>query len=157
MKKAAIVLLVLTVLITGCSRGPAGEPSRQSDSSNFFNAESSYFASYTKEETKDGCLIKGVVNQENDGNAVVARVRAEQAATVEVSGTMTRESGGDTRLVYVTPEGEEIKIADNSAEAFATTIDLSAGDGKLVFMGESAIYDFEVQLELTDGVSYSDL
>ena len=50
-----------------------------------------------------------------------------------------------------------MEIADNSSASFDTAITISKGDGKIVFMGKSAVYDFEFEFELAEGVSYSNL
>lgn len=48
-------------------------------------------------------------------------------------------------------------ITDNFSTSYDTVISVSKGDGKIIFMGEGAVYDFELEPELTEGVSYSGL
>lgn len=151
MKRSMIVLVCIALLMVGCSSNPKNE------SPQIFNVETSHFDKYTAEETDTAYLVKGRVNQENDENAVVVIIHAEKDASISIQGTLTKNSGGDTALTYVSPDGVKTKIADNSSETLDTTIDILKGDGKVIFIGESAVYDFDIQFEITDRVSFSDL
>ncbi|GEM_PF-5777812 len=155
--KKIIAILGAALLLTGCSSNPQNEFSQKDTNSKIFNVSTSYFESYTDEETDSAYIVKGRVDQENDGNAVAVRVHAKENKTIGLKGTLTKISGSDTELVYVSPDGEKEKITDNSSDSYNTTIHISEGDGKIIFMGEHAVYDFEIELEFAEGVTYSDL
>jgi len=150
MKKIMIILSAWSCcfLFAGCS-------SKNTDSQ-ILNVETSIFDSYTMEETETACIIKGRVSQKNDDNAVAAIVHAEEDITINISGTLTKINGDDTELIYMSSDGEKTKITDNSSDTFDLPLNVSEGEGKIIFTGESAVYDFEIELKLTDGVSYSD-
>ncbi|MDD2973138.1 MAG: hypothetical protein PHE02_13525 [Lachnospiraceae bacterium] len=157
MIKSIIALVCIGLLMVGCSSNSKNESFGKKESSQIMNVETSHFDKYTSEQTNTAYVVKGRVNQENDENAVVIMIHAEENATVSIQGTLTKNSGGDTALTYVSPDGEKTKIADNSSEILDTTIKILKGDGKVIFIGESAVYDFEIHFEMTDGVSFSDL
>lgn len=157
MKKSIIALVCIALLMVGCSSNSKNESFSENGFPKIFNVETSHFDKYTAEQTDTAYVIKGRVNQENDENAVVITIHAEENATISIQGTLTKNSGGDTELTYVSPDGEKTKIADNSSETLDTTINILKGDGKVIFIGESAVYDFDIHVEMTDGVSFSDL
>lgn len=150
MKKVMMILSVWSCcfLFAGCSS--------QNADSRIFDIETSIFDSYEMEQTETACIIKGRVSQKTDDNAVVVIVHAEEDAVINISGTLTRVNGNDTELLYMPSNGEKTKITDNSSDTFNAQLGVSEGEGKIMFTGETAVYDFEVELELTDGVSYSD-
>lgn len=144
-KMAAIVWVIL--LLTGCASNSMNEssyenPSYENTSSKIFNVESSHFDSYTNEQTDTAYIVKGRVSQEDDGNAIAVKIYAEESVTVNVKGILTKVSGNDSELVYVSEDGKKVEIADNSCTSFDTTITISKGDGKIVFMGKSAVRDW---------------
>lgn len=160
MKKMIALLMAVTLLLAGCysdSAEEAVENTRKSQSKKLFNVSTSNFESYINEQSDTAHIIKGTVSQENDGNAVLVHIHSKKDVTVSVTGTMERKSGGDTHLVYVASDGMETEIADNSIERIDSTINILAGESTVRFIGESAVYDFEIEFGLTDGVSYSDL
>lgn len=106
--KKIIAILGAALLLTGCSSNPQNEFSQKDTSSKIFNVSTSYFESYTDEETDSTYIVKGRVDQENDGNAVAVRVHAKENKTIGLKGTLTKISGSDTELVYVSPDGENI-------------------------------------------------
>lgn len=106
--KKIIAIFCTALLLTGCSSNPQNELSQKDTSSKIFNVSTSYFESYTDEETDSAYIVKGRVDQENDGNAVAVRVHAKENKTIGLKGTLTKISGSDTELVYVSPDGENI-------------------------------------------------
>jgi len=106
------------------------------------------------EQTETNCVIKGRISQKSDDNAVVVIVQAEDDTVINVRGTLEKVSGNGTELVYMTSDGEKTIIADHSSDTFEAQLNVSEGEGKIVFMGETAVYDFEIELELAEGVSY---
>jgi len=150
MEKIMIILSVCCwcFLFVGCS-------SKNTDS-NILSVETSIFDSYTMEKTETDCIIKGRVSQKSDDNAVAVNVHAEENAMINISGTLTKVNGNDTELIYMLPNGEKTKIADNASDTFNVQLNVSEGEGKIIFTGETAVYDFEIELEMVDGVNYSD-
>jgi len=150
MKKIMIILSVWSCcfFFAGCSS--------KSTDANILNAETSIFDSHTMEQTETACIIKGRVSQKNDNNAVAVIVHAEENATINISGTLTKINGSDTELIYMSSNGKTTKITDNFSDTFSYALNVSEGEGKIIFAGETAVYDFEIELELIDGVSYSD-
>lgn len=106
--KKIIAIFCAALLLTGCSSNSQNEFSQKDTSSKIFNVSTSYFESYTDEETDSAYIVKGRVDQENDGNAVAVRVHAKENKTIGLKGTLTKISGSDTELVYVSPDGENI-------------------------------------------------
>lgn len=155
--KQIIASICALLLLTGCASNSMDESFHENTGSKIFNVDTSYFDNYTHEQTDTAYIITGRVIQKNDENAIVINIHAEESKTVNVSGTLTKVSGDDIELVYVPEDGEEVKIADNASTSYDAAITISKGDGRIIFMGENAVYDFEIELELTDGVSYSDL
>lgn len=155
--KKMIVIICASLLLTGCASNSMNESSHEKTGSKFFNVKTSHFDSYTNEQTDTAYIITGRVTQENDGNAIAVNIHAEESGMVNVRGTLTKISGNNTELVYVSEDGEKVKIADNSSASYDTAISIPKGEGKIIFMGESAVYDFELELELTEGVSCCDL
>ncbi len=140
--------------LAGCTYSSSHRESGQNTDKQIFNVSSSYFIHYSAEQTEDVYLVNGQVSQENDGNAVVLRLEAEEDTEINLKGTLEKVSGGDTELVYLSSDGKKTKIADNSSEIFETKISLTEGDGEIVFLGQHAVYDFELELELVDTVVY---
>ena len=163
MKKRAAAFctacLILAALVPPMAAFAAGPEiyAVQNGGSGWFNTRSSCFERYENGQTGDAYTVKGRVLQENDGNAVALCIRAEQDMTLHAEGMLTRCGGGETRLVYRAPDGTETTLADGSAGSWEAEIPLSKGIGSVVFLGESAVYDFELRLALAEGVRYSDL
>lgn len=152
MKKAVKVFLSMSLLVfmVGCSSN-SQNPQRE-----FYNASSSYFEHITWTENDDVYIVEGTVHNENDGNAVITYIQAEADTKINISGTLERKDGADTKIIYVAPDGTESKISDNSSEAFETSLDVVSGEGIVRFEGEPAVYDFRMEFEVCDGISYSD-
>lgn len=132
-----------------------GDEGSENGSLKVLHLTTSHFDHYACEQTDTGYEVRGRVSQENDDKAVAIFIHAEEDATINVSGTLTKVSGNNTELVYEAENGERTKITDNFSDSYDIALDISKGTGKLLFTGESAVYDFEIGLQLIDGVSYS--
>lgn len=163
-KRTAALFLIINLFMAGCSSNSQNALSstdtlvqENNTGRKFFDASSSYFEHITSEESENVYIVKGTVHNENDGNAVITHIRAEKDTKINILGTPEKKEGADTKVIYVAPDGTETKIGDNSSETFEVSLDVISGDGIVRFEGETAIYDFQVEFELCDGVSFSDL
>jgi len=155
MKRIARLFLAISLFMVGCSSADIlGQ--ENNTGGKFFNASSSYFEYITSEQSENVYTVKGTVHKEKDKNAVITHIRAEKETKIYVSGTLSKKEGADTEIIYVAPDGTETRIGDNSSETFEISLDVISGDGVVRFEGEPAIYDFQLEFELYDGVSYSE-
>ncbi len=157
MKSRLAIFLAAALLTAGCSTSSEDGSVKENTRTKILNVSSSYFDQFSSEEVENAYVVKGIVHKENDENAVIAHIRAEEDVEISIRGTMEKDSGADTELVYIAPDGTETKLTDSSLETFETTLEITAGDGVVRFKGKPAVYEFEVQFEVMDGVNYSDL
>lgn len=143
MRKLSLLLILLIFLMVGCS------------SEKLFDAHTSYFDHYSADLSDSAYTVTGTVYQEDDGNTVLVKIHAKKDVTVTVKGTVKRESGADTHLTYVAPDGTKTAISDSSSEDLDSKIKVLAGDSTVKFLGNTAVYDFELHFGVADGVSYS--
>ena len=155
MKRIARLFLILSLFMAGCSSADLLVQENNAGGK-IFNTSSSYFEYITSEQSGNVYTVEGTVHKERDKNAVITHIRAEKETKIFVSGTLSKKEGADTEIIYVAPDGTETRIGDNSSESFEGSLDVTAGDGVVRFEGEPAIYDFQLEFELHDGVSYSD-
>lgn len=143
MKKLSLLLILIIFLMAGCSSGK------------LFDAHTSYFDHYSADQSDSSYTVKGTVYQEDDGNTVLVKIHAKKDATVTVKGTVKRKSGADTQLTYVAPDGTKTAISVSSSDDVDSKIKVSAGDSTVKFLGDTAVYDFELHFGMVDDVSYS--
>ncbi len=154
MKRIVSAFLIMVLLMAGCSSNSTDLSSQENNRNKIFNVSSSYFDNFTSEQIGNAYIVKGTVHKENDENAIIIHIQAEKNIELRISGTLEKSSGADTELVYAAPDGTETKIADNFSETFEMTLNATIGDGTVRFKGEPAVYNFEVEFELLDEVSY---
>lgn len=153
MRKAAAFGLALMILLVGCSAGRVGEALQGGGLSQMFNGSTTVFETITWKRLNNLCSVQGTVRLKNDNNGVIAWLDALEGEEIHVTGTLRRQSG-EIQLVYAAPDGTEAPVAENEDGTIDTTLILSAGKGELRFAGE-ALCDFDLQFELTDGISFS--
>lgn len=145
MRKISILLFSLCFLFSGCSSELENGIVNSAGLERIIDSGTSYFDQYRAEGLKDNYEVQGTVYQmENDENAVIAEVLAEKETSLKVSGKMERMQG-DVSLVYTSPDGNDIFIADSDSKEIETEIDLPKGKGIIHFSGngKKAVCRFE--------------
>lgn len=136
MKKAIFPLLVLLVLLVGCS------------------TETSYFSNFTAETSDTAYNVYGTLHKQADDNAIVAQLEVEEATAIRVTGSI-KAKNKNIQLIYRALDGTETAITADKQGEIDMTLGFSSGSGSFRFTGGSGTCDFEFQFEAAPGVSYS--
>lgn len=139
--------------ITACYENPSEQDIEWLKENRLLN---NIYHPLTTNQTGNSYLMKGTIYLKNQRGLV--KIAADTDRKIKIKGTLTQKTG-EIELVYKNPDGEMITLAE-SREGTAqpvsidTVLDLKAGEGEISFAGSDAVYDFELTLELADGVKF---
>lgn len=163
---AAVMVLAVFVMatMTGCSAvggallDAAGDLNDEIEGLTEDLENSTYFNNYASEDKDREFVMTGQIHHAaaDDDDAMAIRVTASEDVDIHVTGTYIKKkkSEGELSLVYMTPEGGKVIVADQNTEDIDLTLTVKKGEGFFRFEGEDAVYNFELHFSKAEGVTY---
>lgn len=161
------IFLMLAVLCTGCSveEKSGREETAAASFQAIENPEGSdrgedgngYYENYATNSTEDSFRLYGTIHQGTTDRGLV-RMEAVSGVEITVQGKLTRQEG-ELQLVYEDEDGTTVILAEGSADSGeAVSVDAviqsETGKGKIYFKGPDAVYEFELELTLSEEIKY---